>query len=66
MGALHSSECGFVTLCAPPARATQASHPGVGPYSATSCSVLTIASGAGNTTAGTGGLTSAVREKVTS
>ena len=63
MRALHSSECGFVTLCAPPARATQASHPGVGPYRATSCfklylrlccGVQTIASGASITTAGTG------------
>ena len=64
MRALRSYECGFVTLCAPPARATQASHPGVGPYRPTSCfrmylrfccGVLTSASGAGVTTAGTGG-----------
>ena len=62
--AVHSSECGFVTLCAPRARATQASHPGVGPYRATSCfrmyvrlccGALTTASGAGITLAGTGG-----------
>ena len=56
MRALHSSECGFVTLCAPAARVVQASHSGVGPYRATSCfrmylrlccGVLTIASGKG-------------------
>ena len=54
MRVLHSSECGFVTLCAPAARVVQTSHSGVGPYRATSCfrmyprfccGVLTIASG---------------------
>ena len=64
MRALHSSECGFVNLCAPAARVVQASHSGVGPYRATSCfrmylrlycGVLTIASGIGITIAGTGG-----------
>ena len=36
MRALHSSECGFVTFCAPATRVVQASHSGVGPYCATS------------------------------
>ena len=64
MRALHSSECGFVTLCAPSARVVQASHSDVGPYRATSCfrmyqrlccGVLTIALGKGIIIAGTGG-----------
>ena len=64
MRALHSSECGFVTLSAPAARVAQAAHSGVGPYRATSCfrmylrlccGVQTIDSGKGITTAGIGG-----------
>ena len=64
MRALHSSECGFVTLSAPAARVAQAAHSGVGPYRAKSCfrmylrlccGVQTIDSGKSITTAGIGG-----------